>query len=47
EAEKRLEQIPLFVRPMAKTGIEKYAREKGYREITLPVMEEAKKRFMG
>ena len=47
EAEKRLEQIPPFVRPMAKTGIERFAREKGYREITLPVMEEAKKRFMG
>ncbi|MBI5039350.1 MAG: PCP reductase family protein [Nitrospirae bacterium] len=47
EAERRLEQIPPFVRPMAKTGIERFARERGYREITLPVMEEAKKRFMG
>ena len=48
EAEQRVEQrIPSFIRPMARMGIEKYARERGYREITPQVLDEAKSIFMG
>ena len=39
-AEKRLENIPSFVRPMAQSGVEQYAREKGYNEINDDVMQE-------
>ena len=47
-AEKRVsERIPSFVLPMARMGIEKYARERGYREITPAVLDEAKDIFMG
>jgi hypothetical protein len=48
EAEQRVEQrIPSFVRAMARMGIEKYARERGYHEITPQVLDEAKNIFMG
>jgi hypothetical protein len=48
EAEQRVaERIPSFVRSMARMGIEKYARERGYREITPAVLDEAKEIFMG
>jgi hypothetical protein len=48
EAEKRVaERIPSFVLPMARMGIEKYARERGYRDITPAVLDEAKDIFMG
>jgi hypothetical protein len=48
EAEQRVaERIPSFVRSMARMGIEKYARERGYREITSAVLDEAKEIFMG
>ncbi|MGQ4806901.1 Light-independent protochlorophyllide reductase subunit B [Candidatus Entotheonellaceae bacterium PAL068K] len=48
EAEQRIEQrIPSFVRPMARMGIEKYARERGYHAITPQVLDEAKNIFMG
>lgn len=48
EAEQRVaERIPSFVLPMARMGIEKYAREQGYREITPQVLDEAKHIFMG
>ncbi len=48
EAEARIAQrIPSFVQPMARMGIEKYARERGYREITPQVLDEAKSIFMG
>lgn len=48
ETEKRVsERIPGFVLPMARMGIEKYARERGYREITPQVLDEAKDIFMG
>lgn len=39
-AQKRLENIPSFVRLLAQTGIEQYAREKGYPEINDEVMQE-------
>jgi hypothetical protein len=48
EAEERIVQrIPSFVRSMARMGIEKYARERGYSEITPKVLDEAKNIFMG
>ena len=45
EAELMLERIPAMARVMAKNAIEKFAEEKGYREITPDVMSQAKKKF--
>lgn len=45
EAAARMQAIPDFVRPMAKSGIEKYAKDSGHDEITLAVLDEAKSRF--
>lgn len=42
EALARAERIPSFIRPMAKTAIERYAEGKGYGTITLSVMDEAR-----
>jgi len=42
EAERRLERIPEFIRPMVRVGIEKLAAERGYRLVTEAVMEEAR-----
>jgi len=44
-AKKRLQRVPFFVRPMAKSGIERFAREHGHREIDEKVMDEAKGHF--
>ncbi len=44
-ARQRLQTIPEFVRPMAKTGIEKYARDKGYSEVDDRVLDEARQFF--
>lgn len=44
-AKQRLDTIPDFVRPMAKTGIEKYARDKGYPQIDDAVLDEARQFF--
>lgn len=41
----RLEGIPDFVRPMARQGIEHYARSNGFTEIDETVLEEARARF--
>lgn len=40
EAEKRLLNVPSFVRQMARKGIEDYAKDKGYNEIDAKVMDE-------
>jgi hypothetical protein len=45
EAEQRLERAPSFVRAMVRRGIEEFAREQGYAEITLQVMDEARARM--
>lgn len=42
EAEARVERIPEFIRPMARKAIERFAQGRGYRTITLEVMDEAK-----
>ena len=41
----RLQRIPDFVRPMARSGIEKYAQDKGLTEIDEQVLETAKDFF--
>ena len=45
EALARLENIPDFVRPMAKQGIESYAKSNGHSTIDDAVMEEARGQF--
>jgi hypothetical protein len=44
-AEARLTNIPEFVRPMAKTGIEKFARERGAVEVDEKILDAAKEFF--
>jgi hypothetical protein len=46
EAEKRLENIPSFVRPMARKEIERIARDRGLTAVTEALMDEAKDKFM-
>ncbi len=45
EAEARLQNIPEFVRPMAKQGIEHYAKSNGHAVVDDAVMEEARGQF--
>ena len=44
-AEARLANIPSFVRPMARTGIETFAREKGILEVDEKILDEARDFF--
>jgi hypothetical protein len=44
-AEARLANIPEFVRPMAKTGIEKFARERGSLEVDETILDAARDFF--
>ena len=44
-AEARLANIPEFVRPMARTGIEKFARDKGALEIDEQMLDAAREFF--
>jgi hypothetical protein len=44
-AEARLANIPEFVRPMAKTGIERYARDLGAVEIDEKILDQAREFF--
>jgi hypothetical protein len=46
EAERRLENIPDFIRPMARREIERVAKERGAVTITAEVMDDAKEKFM-
>jgi hypothetical protein len=46
EAEQRLENIPDFIRPMARREIERIAKERGLATVTAQVMDEAKDKFM-
>ncbi len=45
EATKRLEKIPEFARPMAKTGIEKFAKDRGLAQVDVQVLEQARDFF--
>ncbi len=44
-AEARLANIPEFVRPMARTGIERFAREKGALEVDEKILDDARDFF--
>jgi hypothetical protein len=44
-AEARLANIPEFVRPMARTGIERFARERGAVEVDEQILDAAKEFF--
>ena len=44
-AEARLANIPAFVRPMAKTGIEKFALERGAAEVDEEILDAAREFF--
>ena len=44
-AEARLANIPAFVRPMARTGIERFARERGTLEVDEKILEAAREFF--
>jgi hypothetical protein len=44
-AEARLANIPEFVRPMARVGIEKFARDKGALEVDEKILDAAKEFF--
>jgi hypothetical protein len=46
EAEQRLDNIPDFIRPMARKEVERMAKERGVSTITAQVMDEAKDKFM-
>ena len=46
EAEQRLDNIPDFIRPMARREIERLAKERGDTTITAQAMDEAKEKFM-
>ncbi|NGZ10168.1 MAG: hypothetical protein CV088_12405 [Nitrospira sp. LK70] len=46
EAEQRLDNIPDFIRPMARKEIERLAKERGLSTITAQVMDDAKDKFM-
>jgi hypothetical protein len=44
-AEARLANIPEFVRPMARTGIEKFAQERGANEVDETILDAARDFF--
>ena len=44
-AEARLANIPEFVRPMAKTGIERFARDRGVLEVDETLLDQAREFF--
>jgi hypothetical protein len=44
-AEARLANIPEFVRPMARTGIERFARERGVQEVDETILDAARDYF--
>lgn len=45
EAEERMANVPDFVRPMIRGGIEKFARDRGYDRVDERVLEEARGSF--
>ncbi len=42
EAEARMAQVPEFVKPMVRTGIEKFARDEGYASVDEQVLDKAR-----
>ena len=45
EAEARMAKLPEFVRPMARAGIEKFARDNGAREVDETILDAAREFF--
>ena len=45
EAQKRMANVPEFVREMARSGIEKYAKDNGHAEVNESVLEKARSHF--
>ena len=45
EASTRLEKIPEFARPMARQGIERFAKERGFSRVDAVVLDQAKDFF--
>lgn len=45
EASSRLDNVPEFARPMAKKGIERYAKERGFACVDAQVLDQAKEFF--
>ena len=45
EAEARMKKLPTFVQPMARSGVESWAREHGQKVITPQVLDEARAAF--
>jgi hypothetical protein len=45
EAAARLENMPEFARPMARSGIEKFAKERGLVQVDLQVLDQAREFF--
>ena len=45
EAEARMAQVPEFVKPMVRTSIERFARDKGYARVDENVLDQAKGSF--
>ena len=46
EAEKRLENIPDFIRPMARKEVERVSNERGMATVTAQVMDDVKEKFL-
>ncbi|NUR53665.1 MAG: protochlorophillide reductase subunit [Acidobacteria bacterium] len=44
-AEARLARVPEFIRPMARTGIERFARERGASEVDERILDAAREFF--
>jgi hypothetical protein len=44
-AEARLERVPAFVRPMARAGIEQFARDNGAAEVDDAILDAAREFF--
>lgn len=42
DAERRLQRVPEFVRPMVRESVERYARERGHEQVTLTVLDEVR-----
>ena len=45
EAQQRLEKIPEFVRPMARAGIERFAKDRGHDRVDEEIVDQAKEFF--
>ncbi len=47
DAKQRLQKAPFFIRPLARSKVEKAARERGETRVTLALFEQIKQQEMG